>query len=96
MSRVYLLPAPIGIVVLAIAVALACFLGDRLLAPRQRLDPNLKAPRLERENQNLMLRQSPDSSRLCVLVLTALEDGKWGANEFRGHDGRSSLTAIRY
>ena len=43
MSRIYFVPAPIGIVVLAIIVALAYFFADPLLAPKQKLDPNLKA-----------------------------------------------------
>ena len=43
MSRIYLLPPPIGIVVLAIIVALAYFFADPLLAPKQKLAPNLKA-----------------------------------------------------
>ena len=37
MSRIPLLPAPTGIVVLAIAVVLAFFLGERLFAPTQKL-----------------------------------------------------------
>ena len=37
------MPAPTGIVVLAIIVALAYFFADPFLAPKQKLDPNLKA-----------------------------------------------------
>ena len=43
MSRIPLSPVPIGIVVLAIIVALAYLFEERLLAPKQSVHPSLRA-----------------------------------------------------